>query len=132
MLGRPAVQIELDKETQQALDELVRRRSTGQQLVLRARIILLAADGKTSTQIANELAITREMVGLWRGRWASFAACQITAGTECQRTAGRCATLGQTPDHHAGTGLSDHRIGVRDAITIRASHQSLERSRNRR
>jgi putative transposase len=77
MLGRPAVQIELDKETQQALDELVRRRSTGQQLVLRARIILLAAKGKTSTQIADELAITREMVGLWRRRWASFAAIPL-------------------------------------------------------
>lgn len=77
MPGRPAVKIELDRETRQALEIFVRRRSAAQQLVLRARIILLAADRKSSTQIASELAITREMVGLWRRRWASFAAIPL-------------------------------------------------------
>lgn len=78
MLGRPAIQVVLDRETRQALEEFVRRRLAPQQLVLRARIILLAADGKSSTEIADELAITREMVGLWRRRWASLAAIPLS------------------------------------------------------
>jgi putative transposase len=75
--GPQAAQIELDTETRQALEGLMRRHSTPQQQVLRARIILLAADRKNNTQIARELAITRDMVGLWRNRWASFAALPL-------------------------------------------------------
>ena len=77
MPGPQAVRIELDTEARQALERLMRRPSSPQQQVLRARIILLAADGKNNTQIASELAITREMVGLWRNRWASFAALPL-------------------------------------------------------
>ena len=77
MPGPRAAQIELDTEARQALEGLMRRHSTPQQQVLRARIILLAADGKNNTQIASELAITRDMVGLWRNRWASFAALPL-------------------------------------------------------
>jgi transposase len=41
-------------------------------LVLRARIILLAAEGKNHTEIANELDISVDMARLWRRRWANF------------------------------------------------------------
>lgn len=77
MPGPQAAHIELDSETHQALEGLIRRHATPQQQVLRARIILLAADGKSNTQIAGALAVTREMVGLWRNRWASFAALPL-------------------------------------------------------
>jgi len=153
MLGRPAVQIELDKETHQALDELVRRRSTAQQLVLRARIILLAANGKTSTQIANELAITREMVGLWRGRWASFAAIPlaelsvserledaprpgkpltITPEQVCRITALACETpekSGRPISQWTGREIADEiiRRGIVETISPRHAQRLLKR-----
>lgn len=77
MPGPQATRIELDIETRQSLEGLIRRHATPQQQALRARIILLAADGKNNTQIASELTVTREMVVLWRNRWASFAALPL-------------------------------------------------------
>jgi len=38
-------------------------------LVLRAKIVLLAADGLTNRKIARQLQITRERVSLWRRRF---------------------------------------------------------------
>jgi transposase len=63
----------LDEKTSQALADLIRRYSTPQQLVLRARIIVLAANGKNHTQIARELGVSVDMARLWRNRWDSFA-----------------------------------------------------------
>jgi transposase len=53
--------------------EMIRRHSTPQQVVTRAHIILLAADGKNHTQIARELGVSVDMARLWRNRWHSFA-----------------------------------------------------------
>jgi putative transposase len=78
MPGPQAARIELDTEARQALEGLVRRHSAPQQQVQRARIILLAAEGQNNTQIAGELGVTRDMVILWRKRWASFAALPLT------------------------------------------------------
>jgi transposase len=73
MPGPQPVRIELDEETSQALADLICRYSTPQQLALRARIIVLAANGKNHTQIARELGISVDMARLWRKRWDSFA-----------------------------------------------------------
>lgn len=77
MPGPEPVRIELDDDTQQALNDLIRRYSTPQQLVSRARIILLAAAGKNHTQIARELGISVDMARLWRNRWYSFTAVPL-------------------------------------------------------
>jgi transposase len=47
-----------------------RGRSTPARLVLRARIVLAAAEGQESKDIAAELACTRRTVGTWRNRFA--------------------------------------------------------------
>jgi putative transposase len=73
MPGPQPVRIELDEETSQALADLIRRYSTPQQLALRARIIVLAANGKNHTEIAQELGVSVDMARLWRNRWESFA-----------------------------------------------------------
>ena len=73
MSGPQPVAIALDKRARQGLLEMIRRHSTAQQLVTRARIILLAADGKNHSQIACELGISVDMARLWRERWHSFA-----------------------------------------------------------
>ena len=48
----------------------VRGRSTPQKLGLRARIVLLAAEGAANHAIAQTLGTNRKSVLLWRGRWA--------------------------------------------------------------
>ena len=73
MPGPQPIPIELNSESHQALDKLTRQHSTPQQLVTRARIVLLAAYGKPNRRIANELGVTVGMVRLWRNRWFSFA-----------------------------------------------------------
>jgi putative transposase len=51
------------------LEKLVNKHSTPQQIALRSRIILLAADGKNNQEIGRELNISRYMVRHWRRRW---------------------------------------------------------------
>jgi putative transposase len=53
----------------QALEKLVKRHTVGQQIALRGRIILAAADGYNNTQIARQLGITPDTTRLWRDRW---------------------------------------------------------------
>ncbi len=54
------------------LERLVRAFTTGQQLALRARIVLLAGDGWNNLQIARELCVDDETPGHWRRRWLQF------------------------------------------------------------
>jgi putative transposase len=54
------------------LERMVRASTTGQQLALRARIMLAAGDGLNNLQIARELAVDDEKPGHWRGRWLQF------------------------------------------------------------
>jgi putative transposase len=66
--------IELTNIKREELNNLVRRHSTSQQLALRARIVLAAADGLNNGQIARELGVSRDMASLWRGRWLGLQA----------------------------------------------------------
>ena len=77
MQGRQPPPLELDEETRQALKEYTRRHLTPQQLVLRARIVLLAADRKTNAEISREMKVTADTARLWRNRWLSFAGIQL-------------------------------------------------------
>jgi putative transposase len=45
--------------------------------VVRARIILLAADGLSNSQIARTLGLETDTVRLWRQRWERFAAVAL-------------------------------------------------------
>ena len=69
MRGPKPPTIELTNAERQALDGLVRRHSTAQQVALRARIVLAAAEGKNNAQIARQLDVSIDMVRLWRERW---------------------------------------------------------------
>ncbi len=51
------------------LQQLVNRHNTAQQIVLRAKIILLASEGKNHGEIARTLDISLDMARLWRNRW---------------------------------------------------------------
>src|SRR5215813_1930362 len=53
----------------EALEALVRAHSTSQQLALRARMILHAADNIGVRESARELDVWPKTVRYWRGRW---------------------------------------------------------------
>jgi transposase len=67
---RIAPPIELTDEDRQTLDRWSRGRSTPARLVLRARIVLSAAEGIANTLIAEKLGTDRLLVGKWRKRFA--------------------------------------------------------------
>ncbi|MEH1834535.1 MAG: helix-turn-helix domain-containing protein [Nostoc sp.] len=51
------------------LQQLINRHNTPQQIVLRAKIILMASEGENHREIARNLNINRQMARLWRNRW---------------------------------------------------------------
>jgi transposase len=62
-----------------ALEQLIRAHSTSQQLALRARIIVHAADGVGVRASARELSIWPKTVREWRRRWREAAEGQSVA-----------------------------------------------------
>jgi transposase len=65
-----AVAIELTATERDELAALRRRHGTTQAAALRARIVLLAAEGLADTAIAEPLAIAKHTAGKWRTRFA--------------------------------------------------------------
>lgn len=63
-----ATKISLTEEERTALNVWLRL-PTSARLVLRAKIILLAADGRTNQEIARQLRASRKTVSLWRRRF---------------------------------------------------------------
>ena len=62
--------IELSGDERRELESLARRRSTGQALATRARIVLAAAEGDTNVRIAARLGVFKSTAGRWRERFA--------------------------------------------------------------
>src|SRR5271163_440542 len=67
---RVAPAISLTIEDRQTLERWARGRTTPARQVLRARIVLAAAEGKENRTIAEELHTDRLLVGKWRKRFA--------------------------------------------------------------
>ena len=61
--------IELDLVQRQRLEHLIRAGTTAQQLVERARIVVLAAAEWTNTKIAQRVGVCVDTVRKWRHRW---------------------------------------------------------------
>ncbi len=66
---RVAPSLSLTLEERQRLESWARGRSTPHRLVLRAQIVLRAADGAQNKQIAEELGTQRNTCALWRNRF---------------------------------------------------------------
>lgn len=111
MRGPKPAPIILSDAERQGLEQLVRRHTTPQQIALRARIVLAAADGTNNCQIARQVAVSLDMVRRWRSRFLLLQAAtlddlplserlsdiprpgkprQITAEQECQIVALAC------------------------------------------
>src|SRR5437660_5154216 len=63
-------EVTLSDEEREVLERWARRPKSSQALALRCRIVLAAADGRPSKQIAAELGCNHNTVGKWRGRFA--------------------------------------------------------------
>ena len=66
---RVAKEIVLTDTDRQTLTKWSRGRSTPARLVLRAKIVLAASDGKENKIIARELGCTQRTVSTWRNRF---------------------------------------------------------------
>jgi transposase len=64
------VEVVVSDQERETLERWARRPKSSQALAFRCRIVLAAAEGRSSTEIAAELGCTGSTVGRWRGRFA--------------------------------------------------------------
>jgi transposase len=64
------VEVVLNGEERETLERWARRPTSAQALAFRCRIVLAAAEGRSSKEIAAELGCNDSTVGRWRGRFA--------------------------------------------------------------
>ena len=156
MPGPKPLPIELTPIEQQELEKLVKRHNVGQQIALRGRIVLAAAEGKNNSEIARELKVTLDTVRLWRGRWRdlqpiawadlsaeerlqdlprSGAPARITAEQRCQIEALACEKpegSDRPISHWTGREIADEIIkrGIVQQISARHAGRLLKRGRS--
>ncbi len=70
--------VNLSEAERQGLEKLIKRHQVGQQIALRARIILAAADGQKNKEIVQEYQVTADTVRLWRNRWVTLHDISLT------------------------------------------------------
>ena len=71
-MPKRATAIVLSEQEQEGLLQITKRHRSEQQVVLRARIVLAAAQGFSNAYIARELGVNVDTVRLWRDRWAGL------------------------------------------------------------
>lgn len=69
-MGRPPIQVSPTKAEREDLERWARGRSVSHQLVVRARIILASAEGRSTSAISAELDVAMQTVSKWRRRFA--------------------------------------------------------------
>ena len=68
----------ITEDQRRTLEQWLRAQKTPQQVAVRARIILLAAEGAANNRIAGELGVSRSTVILWRDRFAGGGPTALT------------------------------------------------------
>jgi putative transposase len=143
MRGPKPPAVALTTAERRELEALAGAHRTPQQVALRARIILAAADGANNAEIARRLGIEADTARLWRSRWLGLGAipseelsaaerledaprpggpCRITAEQVCRITALACeapAASGRPSSHWSGRELADE--AVRRGLVARLS-----------
>ena len=69
LMGRPKTKIELASEERKQLNAIVRRPSSSQSIVRRARIVLLCAAGHGNSDVAEQLSTSPQTICKWRRRF---------------------------------------------------------------
>jgi len=70
-MGKPAVAIVLDGDERLALERLARGHKVWASVARRARIVLLAAEGRQNKEIAREVGCEQMTAGKWRKRYVA-------------------------------------------------------------
>jgi len=156
MRGPKPPPIALTAEERRDLEALVRRRTTPQQVALRARLVLAAASGLNNAQVARQEGVDVETVRLWRGRWLvlqpvaladlsaeerladaprSGAPARITAEQVCGIVALACegpGAAGRPISQWTGREVADEIVarGIVAAISPRHAARLLKRGRS--
>jgi putative transposase len=78
MRGPKPLTLTLNADERRDLEALVRRHTTAQQVALRGRIVLAAADGRNNAEIARDLAVSVPTVRRWRERWVMLQCIPLT------------------------------------------------------
>jgi putative transposase len=84
MPKRPTKVVLTEKE-QEALTRISRRYRSEQQVALRARIVLAAAQGHSNAAIARELKINVDTARLWRDRWVGLQGIDLDTLSVAER-----------------------------------------------
>jgi len=153
MRGPKPPPVALSDEARRELEALVRGHRTAQQVALRARIILAAADGENNSQLARRLGIEPDTARLWRTRWLALAPlplaelgvaerladaprpggpCRITAAQICRLTALACEApqaSGRPISQWTGREIADEVVkrGIMDRLSPRHAARLLKR-----
>ena len=90
-MARPATSVSLTDEDRTILTRWVRGTTTEQRLVVRAKIVLAAAGGTATQDIARDLALRPATVSKWRKRYAEGG----LAALQDQPRSGRPAHYGE-------------------------------------
>jgi len=72
MPGTKAQVVNLSDAEQHGLEKLIKRHHVGQQIALRAKIVLAAACGLKNQEIAQTYNVTLDTARLWRNRWVQL------------------------------------------------------------
>ena len=70
-MGRPKAKLEVSDQQRKQLNAIVRRTSSSQSHVMRARIVLECARGFDNEEVAEQLGTTGQTVGKWRRRFVA-------------------------------------------------------------
>src|SRR6266852_2961463 len=84
-MPKRATQVVLSEKEQEALTRMSRRYRSEQQVALRARIVLAAAQGHANVQIAGELEINVDTARLWRDRWVGLQGINLETLSVAER-----------------------------------------------
>ena len=87
MPGPKPPKIVLTDAERQGLEKLIHRYSTPQQTAVRARVVMLAADGKNHAEIAEALKVSIDLARLWRQRWLALQPIALEELSEAERLA---------------------------------------------
>lgn len=149
--GPKPAELQLSEPERKALEALLRRHQTPQQLAKRGRMILAAAEGKSNAQIGRELGVSVDTVRKWRMHWIGLQAVsledlgvderladlpragrpsQITAEQICQVVALACEQPAERPiSHWTGREMAEEVMarGIIEQISPRHATRLLKK-----
>jgi putative transposase len=149
--GPKPAELQLSEPERKALEALLRRHQTPQQLAKRGRMILAAAEGKSHAQIGRELGVSVDTGRKWRMHWIGLQAVsledlgvderladlpragrpsQITAEQICQVVALACEQPEERPiSHWTGREIAEEVMarGIIEQISPRHATRLLKK-----